>query len=282
MYCDRSEIFSPMKILVVSGLLAELDDWIKVDADWRAVLGRFGVDRFHMTDFEARRGPFKWDEARRIEFLTQLLDTLRDRVVFGLACGIVISDYKKLDREDRQAIRHPYAFCGAVMASQVLRWVDRAYGSHVPVGFVFEAGDEGAGILAEEFSPRKMGTMRDRILSVSFENCRNVMALQAADMLAYEYAKHLPRRIGTDERATRKLIRSIQDVFPIAGVYFAGRGLRDFAEENRLIKACAAAIKAGFPDEATRLMQEFHKAHDGKTGWVDLFSPNTWPPRPGP
>jgi hypothetical protein len=189
---------------------------------------------------------------------------------------VVVPDFEKLEQADRDVFRHPYVFCASYVAGQVFRWVDRHLGPHARVAFVFESGDEGAGLLAEELSPENIGgDLGQRVSSVAFASNRRVMALQAADMVTYEYAKVVPRRLGSESLPTRKLLQLLTETFPMHGAYFALRGLRDFADENRLIRSVQAAIERGLPEsEVSSMIREHWESRGGKTGWTDIFNPS--------
>lgn len=72
-------------------------------------------------------------------------------------------------------------------------WEEAKPISEVPLEFIFETGDAGAGELDEQLGKeRKFGILRLRRGSWRFENkAPGTGALQAADLAAYETAKQL-------------------------------------------------------------------------------------------
>jgi hypothetical protein len=271
LYCDRSELLKPARIVVVSGVLSDLEHWTQVEAAWCSVLQRFGVGRFHMTDFEARQQEFKgWSNERRIEFLDSLIGALEHRVVAGFSCAILLDDYDQLDGPDREIIRHPYAFCGGFVIAHVFRFVDRYLGNDKSVAFVLEDGDEGRGILLDQLSRRRLGPLAGRVSSISFADCRELLPLQAADLVAYESAKAIARHATDEQRQPRKSLQRLLAAVPLLySGHFRLRGLRDVAAENRAINLTLSAVRSGTmtPDEAANeLARRFPSA------WPDLLA----------
>jgi hypothetical protein len=61
--------------LALAGGIARFDAWEALSIEWAETLIRFEIPMFHMTDFEARRGPFEgWDNDRRKALMRQLMD----------------------------------------------------------------------------------------------------------------------------------------------------------------------------------------------------------------
>jgi len=75
-----------------------------------------------------------------------------------------------------------------------------------PIACVFESGDDRKGqIIGAVASARKKGAEYDtRLDSLRFEAKGSAWGLEAADLLAYETAKHIPRKVGLDPTPIRK------------------------------------------------------------------------------
>lgn len=152
-----------------------------------------------------------------------------------------------LSPDDRKRLGHPYAMCGLKAVADTLQWIDDEVARQVatgrwvlteagknlpvPVEFVFEAGDDGAGELGEQLRKEQAsGKFVGRILRWSFVDKRGVGALQAADFAAYETTKQLVRTIGADERAMRKSLEIFVSNTPYVAEYFDGRTLAELLE----------------------------------------------------
>lgn len=91
--------------------------------------------------------------------------------------------------------------------------------NQIPLELVFESGDEGAGELLAKLEDAKKGLFANRILSINFEDKKNAIALQAADLVAYETVKQFVRRIGADGRPLRRSLQAAEKEIPHYGEY---------------------------------------------------------------
>lgn len=238
-YFDRSELGQPADVLAVSGYLSSDDHWRDFETEWHRALADFGVGTFHMTDFECRRGEFAdWDQVRRTALLGRLIDLIGNHAFVAIGAAIVLADYNGLDAADRERLGHPYAMCATKAVADTLQWVDQRTerarasgewevtekGKNVPVEFVFEEGDEGAGQLAEQLRKEQESGMFVGRIQWRFDG-KGVAALQAADFAAYETTKQLVRTIGADERAMRRSLDVLLDKVPYEAEYFNSRSM---------------------------------------------------------
>lgn len=247
-YFDRSELGSPAEVLAVSGYLSSDEHWEAFAPAWREVLAGFGVETFHMTEFESRLNAFRdWEQDRRTALLGQLIDLIATHAFVAVGAAIVLADYNALSAEDRDRVGHPYAMCGIKAVADTIRWADQRIekavasgewkvtekGTSVPVEFVFEAGDEGAGELEIQLrKEHESGKYANRIVPVTFR-AKEAAALQAADFAAYETTKQLVRTIGADERATRKSLEALTEKVPYVAEYFDARTMGEVLERMR-------------------------------------------------
>ena len=247
-YFDRSELGAPADVVAVSGYLSAEEHWAAFERAWNQTLNEFGVDTFHMTEFECRLGSFKgWEQARRTELLSRLIDLIANHALVAIGAALVVADYNALEPAEQARLGRPYVMCGLKAVADTLRWIDERIdravatgewkvterGKRVPVEFVFEAGDEGAGELAELLrNEQESGMFAGRIMRVSFEP-KQVGALQAADFAAYETTKQLVRTIGADERTTRKSLEALVERVPYVAEYFDRRSMGELLSRQQ-------------------------------------------------
>ena len=99
--------------------------WDQFEPAWRAALDEFGIQTFHMNEFESRLGEFKgWDQARRTALPTRLIDVVGRHAWVGIGAAIVLADYELLSSKDQERLGNPYAMCGTKVVADTLRWVD--------------------------------------------------------------------------------------------------------------------------------------------------------------
>ncbi|HXX17022.1 MAG TPA: hypothetical protein VEJ47_19125 [Candidatus Eremiobacteraceae bacterium] len=84
-YFDASGHPNNTSVLAVAGFIADADQWIEFDRNWKEVLNRpdFGISSLHMKDFCHSTGEFAaWrnDEQRRRAFLSALIEIIKIRV----------------------------------------------------------------------------------------------------------------------------------------------------------------------------------------------------------
>lgn len=247
-YFDRSELGSPADVVAVSGYLGAEEHWNEFQPAWSRVLSEFGVEVFHMVEFENRLGAFtNWDQDRRTALLGQLIDLIANHAFVAIGAAMVLDDYNALSNEDKTLLGHPYALCGVKAVADTFRWIDARLESAAATGkwsvterenaarveFVFEQGDEGAGELESQLQrEQQTGVVAGRIVNVTFGD-KQIAALQAADFAAYETTKQLVRTIGAEERAMRRSLDALTDRVEYVAEYFDRRTMRENLERIR-------------------------------------------------
>jgi len=226
-YFDRSEV-PKYGVLAVGGWLTTVERWERFEQNWREVLDSFGVSHLHMTDYESGHEEFQgWIPAKKAEFMQRLIGVLRQTDPLGVSVALLKSDFDALLPKDQQKEAPAYAVCAVNAIGAMMRWVKNK-GSSQPIASVFEAGDEGVGKIVDGIAKaRKRSAEFDkRLLSLSLEKKGNMWGLEAADFLAYEAAKYLPRHVGLDPTSPRKsLLRLLQRTKHIS-VHLDGELLR--------------------------------------------------------
>ena len=124
-YFDRSQLFKPADVVAVGGFMAGILRWRHFEREWRKVLERYGIEVFHMTDFETRQGQYAtWSNEQRVAFVRQVIGVIRVHAWVAIAAAMVMKDYRALGEEERRELGHPYAMCGLKAVADTLRWVD--------------------------------------------------------------------------------------------------------------------------------------------------------------
>src|SRR5258708_36436255 len=61
----------------MAGIIAPAERWAEFDLVWVTILGRYGLQEFHMREYAHRRGPFvDWPEEKRRALMKELLDAI--------------------------------------------------------------------------------------------------------------------------------------------------------------------------------------------------------------
>jgi hypothetical protein len=116
-YFDASGHPDQQTVLTVGGFVSTVEKWKRFDKEWTAILKRYGVTAFHMTDFVAGWGEFsqfKNNSPLRKVFIDELTACIKKNVNKAFRTSVYIEDYNALDRifALEEAVGRPYALCG--------------------------------------------------------------------------------------------------------------------------------------------------------------------------
>ena len=93
-YIDESGTHDDSVAIAVGGFASTPEVWMAFEKPWREILGRFGIDRFHMSDFVARVPPFdRFDEQERHDLISSLVDCISRHDLGGAAVVLKRADY---------------------------------------------------------------------------------------------------------------------------------------------------------------------------------------------
>jgi hypothetical protein len=192
--------------VAVAGWLLTVERWEQFEQNWRDVLHSFNVSLLHMKDYEGGHEEFQsWLPSRKAEFMQRIVGVLRKAQPLGVSVALLKSDLDAVLTKDQQRKVSAYGICAVHAIGSMMRWV-KDKGSSEPIAYVFEAGDEGGGRITDgiENARKKSPEFDKRLLSFAFEKKPNMWGLEAADFLAYEAAKQLPKKVGLDSRSPRR------------------------------------------------------------------------------
>jgi len=184
----------------IAGLLAPSDHWVKFEDKWNRTLDEFKIPYFHMKDFEARdvggsKSFYKgWSELKRRKLFGKLLRNME--VIHPLPIGVSIpmEEFRKFTEKERGHFGDPYFLCFLVILSYSTTFLD-ATGAAPSEKVALVFSDQ------VEFKYRAL-KLYDEALKIGssikrsanppdFRAMRDLVPLQAADIVAYEiYKEH--------------------------------------------------------------------------------------------
>ncbi len=183
-YFDESGSPDDTKAVVVAGLLADAQQWIDFEKNWHDALQSFGVSALHMRHFAHSVGEFnnwKCNEAKRRSFLARLINIVTTRVRHTFADVVLMDDYHKVDETYHlSAIFKPYTIAARTCVTKVRKWAKRFNVDEGAIAYLFEDGATDKTDLIQRLT-------HDGVSNFSFIPKERSMALQAADLLAYEH-----------------------------------------------------------------------------------------------
>jgi hypothetical protein len=123
-YFDDSGTDPKHPALVIGGCVATVENWVNFQEEWQEVLGQYGLDHFHMTDFDNKWGDFTPDKLppeKRIPLQSSLLDILKRRIQAIVVVSTNKHDYKSVQDQYGCTI---YAYTAFQCLSGVQAWAD--------------------------------------------------------------------------------------------------------------------------------------------------------------
>lgn len=189
--------------------------WGEVRLRWQTALAQFGVEVFHMTDFENRQGEFRgWDETQKRALLSELMHSFEDDLWYFIGASAVVRDFNRLPLKVPLVFQDPWYFCYQNCFQEALTpdfifdpefaGVEREY-ANIRACFFEEHRQFKWGpvlfALAHE-TDRKRGISR-RAGIVGWGSKKTSVHFQLADLVAYELRKHVENAVFSEGRQTR-------------------------------------------------------------------------------
>jgi hypothetical protein len=182
-YYDDSGTAGDTLAVVVAGFVATDVQWPHFERNCNDTLKQFGISSLHMRDFAHSVGEFarfKENREGREFFLRQLISHIRLRVTYTSAHAVLMKDYRKVNETYALDFAFPpYALAGRTCVARINLWAQRRGIPKEQIRHVFEDGSAGKKKLYES-------VLRDHHTEVTFKNKDECIALQAADLFAYE------------------------------------------------------------------------------------------------
>lgn len=187
------------KYVGMAGLIAPESNWEEFERKWNAALKLtyINLEYFHMTDFAARQKAYKgWSEPKRRAVLGKIWRVIETSLAMPFGVIVPMELYRKLSDEHKQHFVDPYyiGFESSLAAcTTFLEFMKITPEEKITMVFSEQV----------EFKNRAMqfydlvkdfGIMGSRGTPPIFRDMRDVVPLQAADVVAYEMYKECERR----------------------------------------------------------------------------------------
>jgi hypothetical protein len=214
-YCDDSGTSANNKVAVVAGYIGSVFQWRRFNSEWQTLLDSEGVKVMHRVNLETFHGEFKeWNPDRRTAFVKEAQVIIKRRTYGSLGAAVIKADFESVMPEWVQKLYGgPYGWCAQDCIVGSRRWREEHPHGDDSIDWVFEAGTEGTGqvmAMLDSLFTNPMERPQYRINSWTFAG-KNVLPLQAADVVAYESFKHMENQIiGGGQRPIRA---SAKDLF---------------------------------------------------------------------
>lgn len=231
-YFDESGTHEDSGIVAVGGFISTAPRWGEFCAQWQVALSEFGLGYFHMADFANRVSPYNtWTEEQRRDRLLRFLTIIKANVIGSIGISFQKTAF------DLLFSRRTKATCGGAygLASSAcfMDMGNLLSGLNIGGGvdYVFESGAQGASQMNRTFLANiNDPEQRERLhlSSLRFENKRDCLPLQSADVLAYELYKQLPKTFKLKTGSPRYPLVFLRDI-PKRWGFLDGRELQKFS-----------------------------------------------------
>jgi hypothetical protein len=228
-YLDESRS-GDQRIFAVAGWLCTEKDWTSVENEWRQRVEheqRISIkkhfpppSRFHASHLSNLRNEFDkskgWDQDRQKRFSKKLIGILakkRREPVLGVSMTAIMDNwklaYKKLEWAEKNVYHHLFRQCVyVIMDAMANQWPDDKVSIFHDFGPFNESAQAAFRALLSDQSLRN----REAIVTVAPRRWEDCIALQPADLLAYESQKaaHLGLAISDDAELQRRYRKSLR------------------------------------------------------------------------
>ena len=152
LYCDDSGTHRESDIAIAGCYIASVEQWRRFQDDWEKANRQeeFGV--FHMAEFVAKKKSLSdpaWTDRKRQRTIERLVNIIRTRVQFGIACAVVKSAYDAIVTSDVRKrfplfAKNHYTFAVRHCIAHVDSWRAKN-GYREPMQYVFDRMSKGSG-----------------------------------------------------------------------------------------------------------------------------------------
>jgi hypothetical protein len=203
-FFDESGHSSGTEFFALAAFVASDADWAQFDKRWQDALRRHDAPYLHMREFAHWRGAFKdWTEARRKGLLGDCVAAVNSIRAIAVGAATSVEDFDKLDSEAQSKLQDPFFCC----FQEVVRGAAICACFEPPgtrVRMIFSQQDEFSAMARRLYDVMATAIdVKERMGSPAFQDMRGEPALQAADLLAYEFRHYYHLRKTRPELAPR-------------------------------------------------------------------------------
>ncbi len=196
-FFDESGAFHDSEYVCMAGGLASLESWTKLEKEWVAVLREFNLEWFHMTDFESNHDQFKgWDAypEKHRTLLASLVHIIRENVEIYIGTSENTFEHKLVTNPQKKD--NPYFNCLLTCIDCAAQHAS-AQGPNEKVEMIFADHPEfGRQVRYLYPQVKEVGGFYKALGPDAYASPKDVIPLQAADLIAFEFRKEIERRGG--------------------------------------------------------------------------------------
>ncbi len=197
-FFDESGTHDQSNIVVVGGLVASYESWVRAESEWdRALKSKRVTIPFHFTDFMARQPPWDWADRERNDFMERLTTIIGENITLGIAMGIFKEHYSELSDGLLHEFKDIYHCCSYCCLDALVKWKKNFAGPTLPtpIEFLFDRKPKFEGYAARlYYEVVKEIDAYGMLGDMEFGSTRQDKPLQMADLLVGACARHFKRQ----------------------------------------------------------------------------------------
>jgi len=203
--------------LFVVGVVATEGRWLAFEREWDRRLRFLQLPYFHAKEYAHFKGPFERlkeaDPGKRMEAIGVLLHVIKRHIAKAFVVQLSQSVFDAADTDYRlhEVFRSSYPLAAGSCVARVKAWMAAKHQAS-PVHHVFEKGDSGQGPFVEMLEREGITEVTTK-LKVDRQG-EWFTPFQAADLIAYECAVAIRRRIQGIQREPRYPVKLILSHIP--------------------------------------------------------------------
>lgn len=232
-FFDESGHASDSSIVAIAGFMATEDEWRLFDERWRNVLVEFGVTEFHAAKIGRPYGLYRgWTSERSEQFLQACIDAITAGDLIGISHSVIVADYERVVNANywfAKKFGSAYRLCYEGSIQAAVNWLRRnpsCAGERLEVTFADNSEyGRSAKLEGERYVNHPLYSAE--IAGVSSASAREIAAVQAADLLAYETFKYTREHFedGTVVSPRGSYLRFFQEMAMSPPRYWDAEGL---------------------------------------------------------
>lgn len=235
-----------LRVFTLAFVVAPANNWKRFSVTWNRILKRHKIDVMHMKEYEHCVNQFKgWDKPKKEAFASQLAGVLKPHI--GLAhCHSMSTEVwrTKIAPEmgsNFRKTRGPYIFLLQSCLEDLAEYGSALLPKGERIACIFDqnrlvagAKPDCLGAAVDHYNDLKESRgWGDIFASITFENKKDFVPLQAADMLAYEAFKDMVNISKGCPRQRRKLLQNLMQSERIHLAAIDADGFWEEVKQNR-------------------------------------------------
>lgn len=211
-YLDESGTDEVSKEAALAGYVLDPVGFQVFEQDWQHILEIHELPYLHMKDFSPHGRFSHFTEAAKVALFRDLSEVIRQNALVGILTAVDTESYRRtISRDAVEQLFSPYAFLFRMSVELVASWAERYY-QQEKIVYLLDFGNRYRAQIEDMYGVMKREQAAGQnyhLGPLSFDDDREYMALQAADMLAYETKKEFARKIGRSKRPRRGLFSEL-------------------------------------------------------------------------